>query len=107
MSDYKYYATELQNVQHIHPYQKLQKFAQMTIKAHYSNHELYETFLDEWEFQINEKDRKVKALWLFNPQAKSISIKHEFPVELQSKYYDYFEKIGLFEWMNSMRGQRG
>ena len=54
MSDYKYYVTESKNLQHVHPYQKLQKFAQMTIKAHYSNHELYETFLDEWEFQINE-----------------------------------------------------
>ena len=99
MSDYTRYISKSQDVP---PHDKLEKFARMTIKAHYSNHKLYKTFLHEWEFQINEKERKVKALWLFNPQEKSISIKHEFPVELQSKYYDYFDNIGLFIWMNSM-----
>ena len=76
------------------PNEKLNVFAQTIITIHYEDHELFSTFLHEWEFKIDTKNKIVEELYLFNNNQDKI-ITHKFDSEQQRKYYKYFKDIDI------------
>ena len=74
------------------PIEKLTIFAKTIITINYKNHELFNTFLNEWEFKIGRN--KVEELYLFDNK-HNIIITHKFTDDLQNKYYKYFQNIGI------------
>jgi len=76
------------------PTEKLNVFAKTIITINYKQHDLFDTFLNEWEFKINTKDKKIEELYLFD-NAQDIIITHKFDLEQQVKYFRYFKDIDI------------
>lgn len=76
------------------PTKKLTIFAETIITLNYKTHNLFNVFLNEWEFQICTNQNKVKELYLFDNDG-NIIITHKFTEDLQTKYFDYFKNIGI------------
>ena len=74
--------------------EKLNVFAKSIITIHYEDHELFNTFLNEWEFKIDTKNKLVEEMYLFNTNQDKI-ITHKFDSEQRHKYYKYFKDINI------------
>jgi len=76
------------------PTGKLTIFAETIITLHYKTHNLFNVFLNEWEFKICTNQNKVEELYLFDNDC-NIIITHKFTEDLQTKYFNYFKHIGI------------
>lgn len=76
------------------PTEKLTAFAQTLIKLNFRNHELYDTFLTEWEFKIDCKNKIVEGLYLFDKD-QNVIVSQEFSEDSKKKYFNYFKSIGI------------
>jgi hypothetical protein len=76
------------------PMEKLKIFVQTIITLNYKTHDLFNVFLDEWEFKINTDENKVEELYLFDND-NNIIITHRFTEDLQTKYFNYFKDIAI------------
>ena len=73
---------------------KLTIFAKTIISLNYKTHDLFDVFLNEWEFKIDTKKNIVEELYLFDSYS-NIIIKHKFTEDLQYKYFEFFKTIGI------------
>lgn len=78
------------------PTEKLKIFTKTIITINYKWHDMYDTFLDEWEFKIDTDTKSINELYLFDSN-QNIIITHIFESKLQRKYYDYFVAIGIVD----------
>ena len=79
------------------PNEKLTAFTKTIITLNYKNHNLFNTFMNEWEYKISTNTNTIDELYLFNKE-QDIIITHKFKDDLPRKYFDYFIRIGIIEY---------